>query len=82
MAVAKAWLEKGYVAQDFIDYLTDESKIAFPWSMIDKITPRPHKIVEESLAKDGIEDMAPIVTSKNTFIAGVCQRRAPAVPGH
>ena len=56
MAVAKAWLEKGYVGQDFIDYLTDESKIAFPWSMIDKITPRPHKIVEESLAKDGIED--------------------------
>ena len=30
MAVAKAWLEKGYVGQDFIDYLTDESKIAFP----------------------------------------------------
>ena len=44
MTIAKAWLEKGYVGQDFIDYLTDESKIAFPWSMIDKITPRPHKI--------------------------------------
>ncbi len=55
MTIAKAWLEKGYVGQDFIDYLTDESKIAFPWSMIDKITPRPHKIVEEQLVKDGIE---------------------------
>ena len=27
MTIAKAWLEKGYVGQDFIDYLTDESKI-------------------------------------------------------
>ena len=60
MTVAKAWLEKGYVGQDFIDYLSDESKITFPWSMIDKITPRPHKMVEESLEKDGIEGMAPI----------------------
>ena len=41
MTVAKAWLEKGFVGQDFIDYLSDESKITFPWSMIDKITPRP-----------------------------------------
>ena len=64
------------MGQDFIDYLTDESKIAFPWSMIDKITPRPHKIVEESLAKDGIEDMAPIVTSKNTFIAAFVKRQS------
>ena len=37
--------------------------------MIDKITPRPAKVVEESLAAAGIENMAPIVTSKNTFIA-------------
>ena len=77
MAVANAWLEKGFVGQDFIDYLTDESKIAFPWSMIDKITPRPHKIVEESLAKDGIEGMAPIVTSKNTFIAAFVNAERP-----
>ena len=77
MAVANAWLEKGFVGQDFIDYLSDESKIAFPWSMIDKITPRPHKIVEESLAKDGIEGMAPIVTSKNTFIAAFVNAERP-----
>ncbi|WP_298733469.1 mannitol dehydrogenase family protein [uncultured Subdoligranulum sp.] len=77
MTVAKAWAEKGYVGQDFIDYLSDESKIAFPWSMIDKITPRPHKMVEESLAKDGIEDMTPIVTSKNTFIAAFVNAERP-----
>ena len=77
MTIAKAWLEKGYVGQDFIDYLTDESKIAFPWSMIDKITPRPHKIVEEQLVKDGIEGMEPIVTSKNTFIAAFVNAERP-----
>ena len=77
MTVAKAWLEKGYVGQDFIDYLSDESKITFPWSMIDKITPRPHKIVEESLEKDGIEGMTPIVTSKNTFIAAFVNAERP-----
>ena len=50
--------------------------------MIDKITTRdlvsrPHKIVEESLAKDGIEGMAPIVTSKNTFIAAFVNAERP-----
>ena len=77
VTVAKAWAEKGFVGQDFVDYLNDESKIAFPWSMIDKITPRPHQMVEESLAKDGIEDMAPIITSKNTYIAAFVNAERP-----
>ena len=77
MTVAKAWAEKGFVGQDFIDYLSDESKIAFPWSMIDKITPRPHQMVQDSLVKDGIEDMAPIFTSKNTFIAAFVNYELP-----
>ena len=77
MTVAKAWAEKGFVGQDFIDWLSDETKVSFPWSMIDKITPRPHKIVEEALAKDGIEDMTPIVTGKNTFIAAFVNAERP-----
>lgn len=77
MTVAKAWAEKGFVGQDFIDYLEDEKKIAFPWSMIDKITPRPHKMVEQSLTQDGIENMSPIVTAKNTFIAAFVNAERP-----
>ena len=69
LAIADAWKKNGFVTDAFIAYLSDESKIAFPWSMIDKITPRPHPMVEEALKKDGFEDMAPIVTSKKTFIA-------------
>ncbi len=77
MEIAGAWKENGFVGQDFIDYISDETKVAFPWSMIDKITPRPAKVVQESLAADGIEDMAPIVTSRNTFIAPFVNAERP-----
>ena len=36
-AYAERWLQDGLVEQGFIDYLKDETKITFPWSMIDKI---------------------------------------------
>ena len=77
MTVAEAWQKNGFVGEDFLAYLRDERKIAFPWSMIDKITPRPHQMVEESLAKDGIEGMAPIVTSRNTYIAAFVNAERP-----
>ncbi len=77
LTVAKAWVRNGHVGQDFIDYLSDEGRVSFPWSMIDKITPRPHKTVEESLTADGIKDMAPIVTAKNTFIAAFTNAERP-----
>ena len=77
LEIARGWVERGFAGEDFLAYLTDESKIAFPWSMIDKITPRPHKIVEEALLADGIEGMAPIVTGKNTFIAAFVNAERP-----
>ena len=55
--------------QAFLDYLKDETKITFPWSMIDKITPRPHEKVKELLAQDGFEDNDYIETEKHTFTA-------------
>ena len=45
--------------------------------MIDKITPRPHPMVEKSLADAGIEGMAPIVTEKKTFIAAIVNAEKP-----
>ncbi len=77
LEVAEAWQKKGFVTDDFLAYLKDESKIAFPWSMIDKITPRPHPVVEKSLADAGIEGMAPIVTDKKTFIAPFVNAEKP-----
>ncbi len=69
IAFAKKWAENGLIDAAFVDYINDESKVSFPWSMIDKITPRPDASVEEILKKDGLEDLEPVVTSKNTYVA-------------
>ena len=37
--------------------------------MIDKITPRPDASVEQILLKDGIEELNPVITGKNTYVA-------------
>lgn len=69
VAYAKAWVEKGLVEEGFLNYINDPNLIAFPWSMIDKITPRPDDSVKEMLKKSGFNDVDSIVTSKNTYVA-------------
>ncbi len=66
---AKEWAKNGKVSADFVSYIEDKSRVSFPWSMIDKITPRPDNSVEQLLLNDGIEDLAPVITSKNTYVA-------------
>ena len=68
-AYAERWVANGLVPATFLAYLQDETKITFPWSMIDKITPRPHVKVQEMLAADGFEDTETIETEKHTFTA-------------
>ncbi len=67
--IIKGWHEASLVDEAFYKYATDGSKISYPWTMIDKITPRPDDSILKLLADDGIEDMKISVTSKNTFIA-------------
>lgn len=67
--IAKEWVAEGKCSKDFVDYLNNPSKIAFPLSMIDKITPRPDDTVMQMLIDDGVENAKPIVTSKNTYVA-------------
>ncbi|MCR5100300.1 MAG: mannitol dehydrogenase family protein [Butyrivibrio sp.] len=69
VAFAKKWEENNVVEKGFTEYVENPEKVSFPWSMIDKITPRPDSSVEEMLAKDGLKDLEPIVTSKNTYVA-------------
>ncbi|MFI3250382.1 MAG: mannitol dehydrogenase family protein [Eubacteriales bacterium] len=69
LTVGKEWQKRGFVTPEFIAWIEDESKVSFPWSMIDKITPRPAQVVEDTLKADGVEGMSPIITNKNTFIA-------------
>ncbi|MEE1032653.1 MAG: mannitol dehydrogenase family protein [Ruminococcus sp.] len=66
---AKAWAENGLVEKEFENYITNPEKVSFPWSMIDKITPRPDPTVEASLKEDNIDGVHPIITSRKTFIA-------------
>ena len=77
VTVAEKWLERGFVSSEFVAWVTDESRVSFPWSMIDKITPRPAKEVEDTLTRDGIADMAPIITDKNTYIAPFVNAEEP-----
>lgn len=68
-AFAEKWCELGLTEAGFDAYVNDYAKVSFPWSMIDKITPRPDGTVEEILANDGIQDLKPIITSRQTYIA-------------
>jgi len=45
--------------------------------MIDKITPRPAKSVEEELTRRGIEAMGPVVTPRGTYLAPFVNAEKP-----
>lgn len=64
---AKNWVEKGFIEEGFLSYIRDKNKVAFPWSMIDKITPRPDDKVKKLLEDDGFRDTDLIITSKSTY---------------
>ena len=66
---ASKWVEEGLVPGEFLEYVQDSSKVTYPWSMIDKITPRPDEKVQKMLAEDGFEDNYTIITDKRTYTA-------------
>jgi len=53
----------GLMDKGFIDYISDESLVTFPISMIDKITPRPSNDIASKL------DLPIVITKKHTYIA-------------
>jgi len=69
LAYAKVWCDAGLTEAGFWDYLQDKSTVSFPWSMIDKITPRPDLQVQDMLRADGFEDNEIIITNRNTYTA-------------
>lgn len=75
MTVVKAWNENGTAESEFVDYV--ENKVSFPWSMIDKITPRPDDTIRARLEELGVEDMGAVVTDKNTYIAPFVNAEIP-----
>ncbi len=77
LEIARAWARVGLVPEAFVAWLSDESRVAFPWSMIDKITPRPDAEVQKMLEAAGIEDMAPIKTPRGSFVAPFVNAEKP-----
>lgn len=77
LTIAEAWKDKGFVGQDFIDYLTDGKKVSFPCTMIDKITPRPDPEIAQMLKDKGIGGMEPLKTARGSFIAPFVNAEKP-----
>ena len=77
LTMAEEWKKAGYVDDGFLTYVSDEKRIAFPWTMIDKITPRPSEQIAADLEALGVEDMQPVITEKKTYIAPFVNAEKP-----
>ena len=77
LELAGEWVKAGFADQGFLDWLSDETKVSFPWSMIDKITPRPADVITKALTEEGFEDMTPVQTAKHTYIAPFVNAEVP-----
>ncbi len=69
VAFAEAWAKAGKADAGFVDYVATGGKVSFPWSMIDKITPRPDESVKKMLLGSGFEDVETVATAKKTYVA-------------
>ena len=64
IAFAEAWGDEGFLA-----YVSDKTKVSFPWTMIDKITPSPDMTVGAMLEADGLEGFVPVRNARGTVKA-------------
>lgn len=77
LTMAQEWSKAGFVDEGFVHYISDEQVVAFPWTMIDKITPRPSEQIATELENMGVENMQPVVTGKKTYIAPFVNAEKP-----
>ena len=67
--IARGWIENGFAPAEFADYLADETRVSFPWTMIDKIVPRPDAEIARRLAERGIEGMEILPRARGAAVA-------------
>ncbi|MBR3765437.1 MAG: mannitol dehydrogenase family protein [Clostridia bacterium] len=77
LTIIDGWVEQGYCPAAFAAYVADEATVSFPWTMIDKITPRPANVIRDQLTGLGFDDMEPVVTGKGTYIAPFVNAEVP-----
>lgn len=63
------WVANGIVSKEFKDYVADPSSVSFPWTMIDKITPRPSEEIKQKLETEGVCGLDIVKTKKGTYIS-------------
>ena len=75
LEIARGWLDNGFVDQAFVDYVSDEGRVSFPWTMIDRITPNPSPETAVALAEQGWCDL-PLITGGGPAFAGFANTEA------
>ena len=76
LSVVDGWVEAGKASADFRAYVADESRVSFPWSMIDRITPNPSEDVSAKLAEEGFTDVELIRNPHGTAFASFANTEA------
>ena len=77
LEMLRAWAENGKIGTEVLSWAEDEGKVSFPWSMIDKITPRPSEEIAADLERLGVTGMEPVTTAKKTYIAAFANAEGP-----
>ena len=77
MEIIDSWTEKGFTDEAFKDYVNDSNLVAFPWTMIDKITPRPSDEILNQLTELGIDNLKSVKTSNGVFAAPFVNAEVP-----
>lgn len=75
--IAEKWAAAGLADREFPAYLEDGKAVSFPWTMIDKITPRPSDAIRAELEKAGVGGMDVVCTAKKTYIAPFVNAEGP-----
>lgn len=81
LAFAENWEKNGKAPKkgdlSFSEYIGDGKLVSFPYSMIDKITPRPDPEIAKQLKALGIDGMEPLKTARGSFIAPFVNAEKP-----
>jgi len=74
---AAQWADHGLVDPGFPEYVDDTKRVSFPWSMIDKITPRPDGDIKSMLEQEGFQSTEIVCTDKKTYAAPFVNAEEP-----
>ena len=77
LEIIDAWKNKGFVDSSFVNYVNDPSLVAYPWTMIDKITPRPSDEILNKLTFLGIDNLKSVKTITGVYAAPFVNAEVP-----